>query len=396
MKTFLILLVAIAAPALAQAQETPPSGFAELERTRSQSCVAVLARVDQLNARLQPLGLRAERIRGMQQAVALEDRAIMEELDQSDELEAAVHAWFVSDGRLAQSYVESRNEELARQRTVGREQIKATLQNALTGVQAQAEAIMEGDADLSEAAGPCDGAILIRPVVLETCQTQASPVCDAAASAEPSQRFRFVASADDLWDVQELRPWSPPGPLRIAPDGTLAGARTVAFARHGNIVFTVAFAPLIQPRTDVTDEQAQQLGELLDSIGLTFDHPDLVFAPSIAVRATLPQPLAGEDLYVLHFGPADDADLVWSAPAGTGTALEAPVVLQPRHLARLQRGESLQLTAIREVEAEENEALFTLELTQVNQAPAVQALLGYMAGPMVEELKRLVPPGGGR
>ena len=40
-----------------------------------------------------------------------------------------------------------------------------------------------------------------------------------------------------------------------------------------------------------------------------------------------------------------------------------------------------------------SEPLYVVELTAVNQANATQALLRYMAGAMVEDLIRLVPPG---
>ena len=169
----------------------------------------------------------------------------------------------------------------------------------------------------------------------------------------------------------------------------------MAFARHGNIVISIEFAPALQRRNGMTPEQVGQFQEVLDSIGFEFDHPDLIYAPSLVVRATLPDKLAGEDLYVLHFGAADDADVVWSAPAGTGDVLEAPAVLQSHQIVRLQNGEALNLTAITTDEAGKNEAVFTLDVTTVNQATATRELLGYMAGQMVEDLKALLPPGGG-
>lgn len=390
-----IAVAALLVPQLLSGQDAAPAGLGDIEAARSRACVPVLARVDALNLRLQPLGLRAERLRAVATAIAIEDRAFVDSLDQTDETEAAVHAWFIADMRLAEGYVETQNEELQRQRTVAREGIKGTVQGALEAVQAGARTIMESEPDLSAEAAPCDGAIFLRPEVLAACEGVESPICSAAAPTEPDGVFRFVDSAEDLWDVQEIRPWSPPGPLQVAPDGSLAGARTVAFARHGNIVITVAFAPLIQPRSQIDEEQAAELMAIVDSIGFAFDHPDLVYAPSIAVRATLPEAIAGEDLYVLHFGTADDADIVWTAASNSGAPLEAPVVLQPGHIVRLQNGEPLQMTAVRSTEDGDNEALFTLALTAVNQANATRQLLGYMAGDMVEDLKRLIPPGSG-
>ena len=61
---------------------------------------------------------------------------------------------------------------------------------------------------------------------------------------------------------------------------------------------------------------------------------------------------------------------------------------------RLQAGEPIRLTAVHTVEDADNEAVFTLELTTVNQVTATRALLGYMAGQMVADLNRLAPPRG--
>ncbi len=412
--TVLGTLAVLCVPPALGAQEPPPdsapplaaapdsgeavtlSGLVAFELERSRRCVGTLARLDTLNRRLQPLGLRAERLRRISEAVAIEDRAFVDSLDVADELEKAVRDWFVADGRLAQSYAETRNEEIQRQRAVGREQVKTRLQQAMQAVQDEARSLMEADPELPTDASACDGALFIRPAVLEVCATQESPICGPARSDQPDQQYRFVESPQDLWDVQELRPWTRPGPLQLAPDGSLTGARTTAFSRRGNVVFAVTFGPFIRPRSALSEEQLQDLTTLVDSLGLAFDHPDLLVAPSIAVQATLPQPLAGETVYVLHFGTPDDADIVWSGPAGTGENVEATVVLEPRHVARLMNGELLRLTAVRSGEGEgANEAVFSLELTTVNQASAVRALLGYMASQLNDDLKRLIPPGGG-
>ena len=77
-RTLAILLCATAAPASIAAQEAPPVGFAELEINRSRECVGVLKRLDDLNQSLQPLGLRAERLRLLRGAIGLEDRNIMD------------------------------------------------------------------------------------------------------------------------------------------------------------------------------------------------------------------------------------------------------------------------------------------------------------------------------
>ena len=389
-----MFLCALGAPASIAAQDAPPVGFVELEIKRSRECVGVLKRLNDLNQSLQPFGLRSERMRLLLGAIALEDRNIMDSLDREDPTESAVYDWFVSDGRLAQSIVDSGNQSLQQQRTINREQIRGTIQAHAEVIQGDARAIMDGADGLGAEANPCDGAILIRPVVLEACETEESPVCDVAADSAGSPGYSFVESPEDLWGVQELRPWSQPGGLQIEADGTLGGARTVASARHGNVVLTVAFSPLILERSALSEEEAAEFDEILDSLGFEFDHPDLVYAPSLAVRATLPEPLAGEDTYVLHFGEVEDADLLWTGPAGTGELIEVPVVLDARHVMLLQSGQPIRLTAVQSVEDADNEAVFTLELTTINQVTATRALLGYMAGQMVDDLNRLAPPRG--
>ncbi|HIF20766.1 MAG TPA: hypothetical protein EYQ27_02400 [Gemmatimonadetes bacterium] len=395
MRIPIILLAALACPASIAAQDAAPSGFADLELARSRDCVGVLSRLTDLNVLLEPLGLRSERMRMLLQAIALEDRDVMDSLDQSDPTESAVHAWFIADGRLAQSIVDTGNQTLQQQRTISREQARATVQVQVTEIQTEAQALIDASGGLAADANPCDGAIFIRSAVLEACDTDQGPVCDAAADSATVPGFAFVNTPEDLWDVTELRPWTEPGGLQVNADGALIGARTVAFGRHGNVVLTVGFSPLIQPRASISEENASELDAILDSLGFEFNHPDLVYAPSLAVRATLPQPLAGEDSYVLHFGAAEEADILWTGPAGTGEVIEVPVVLDPTHVMRLQAGEPIRFTAVQTVEGTDNEALFTLELTTVNQVAATRALLGYMANQMVDDLMRLVPPRGG-
>ncbi|MDA0312933.1 MAG: hypothetical protein O2992_12555, partial [Gemmatimonadetes bacterium] len=148
----LVTAVAVASmlwiPSRATAQDAPV-GFGNLEMARSRDCVGVLTRMDVLNATLQPLGVQAERLRVLTEAIALEDRDIMPSLDQTNAVEAAIHAWFVADGLLAQSFLDSGNEDLRRQRGIGREQLRGTIQGADAAVQAQAQAVIDASGDLA-------------------------------------------------------------------------------------------------------------------------------------------------------------------------------------------------------------------------------------------------------
>jgi hypothetical protein len=394
LRALVILWGALAAPPSIAAQTGAPVGFAEIEIERSRACVVVLKRLYDLNQSLHPLGLSSKRMRLLLESISVEDRSVMDSLDRSHTTESALYDWFVSDGRLAQSIVDTGNQSLQQQRTINREQIRAAVQAQVDAIQSDADAIMDGAEGLEVQANLCDGAILIRPVVLEACETEESPVCEVATDTSGTPAYSFVDSPEDLWDIQQMRPWSQPSELQVAPDGSLTGASTIAFARYGNVVLTVAFSPLIVGRDALSEEEVAEFEGIVDSLGFEFDHPDLVYAPSLVVSATLPDPLAGEDSYVLHFGEGDDADFLWTGAASTGELIQVPVVLDARHVVRLQAGELIRLTGVTSTEDADSEALFTLELTTVNQVSATRALLGYMAGQMVADLNRLVPPTG--
>jgi len=381
---------ATAAAATAQT----PENLAEVELARSHACVAVLGRLDELDAKLAPLAQRSQRLLSVGEAVALEDDSVVDSLDASDPLESAVRAWFEADAALAARIVDQQSPELQQERATGREAIKAQIDQALASLQSEADSVIASTGDLQAQAGRCTGAILVRSAVLETCGATESPVCDAARdSARVDPTYRFVATPEDLWDLQELRPWTAPGALTVAPTGQMAGARTVGATRIGNVAVTIAFSPWLQRRADLTPEAAERVQILTDSLGFGSRHPDLVFVPSLLFRATLPEPIAGETSYLFHFGPPEQADVVLVATAGTGLPLEGRVPLTPSHLARLQAGEPMTLTAVRQAEDGETEALYAIELTALNQGAATSALTRYMSGQLAGDLTRLVPPG---
>jgi len=389
----ILLLAVVSKPVIGVAQDAPPAGIAEIELERSRLCVPVLTQLDELNLQLQPLGIRTERLRQIAAAIAIEDRTVMDSLNVTDPTEAAVRDWFLSDGRLAQSFLDTNEQTIQQQRAVDRELIKGTIQATLEGIQSEAQGIIEDAGDFGPEASSCEGAVLIRSAVIEACGSEQNLICDAAKPANSDGAYRFVDSPEDLWDVQEFRPWTSPGPLQLAPDGQLDGASTVAFARQGNVAFSVAFRPDIRPRTDMAPENIQTFQTLLDSIGFEFDHPELIYAPALTIRATLPEPLAGEDRYAIHFGAIEAGDIIWEGASGTGAPIEISILLTPIHIVKLTQGESLELTAIRSLDDSSDEALFGLALTPVNQVAATQALLAYMATQMPQDLNLLVPPG---
>ena len=389
----ILLLAVLSKPVIGVAQDAPPAGIAEIELERSRVCVPVLSQLDALNLQLQPLGIRTERLRQIAAAIAIEDRTVMDSLNVNDPTESAVRDWFLSDGRLAQSFLDTNQQTILQQRTVDRELIKGTVQATLEGIQSEAQGIIEEAGDFGAEASSCEGAILIRSAVIEACGSEQNLICDAAKPANSDGAYRFVDSPEDLWDVQEFRPWTSPGPLQLAPDGQLDGASTVAFARQGNVAFSVAFQPDIRPRADMAPENIQTFQTLLDSIGFEFNHPELIYAPALTIRATLPEPLAGEDRYAIHFGAIEVGDIIWEGASGTGAPIEISILLTPIHIVKLTQGESLELTAIRSLDDSSDEALFGLALTPGNQVAATQSLLAYMATQMPQDLNILVPPG---
>jgi len=384
---------ALAAQTAAPAAAQVPANLDAIELARSRECVDVLGRLEALDQSLAPLAERSRRLLGIADAVALEDDAIVDSLDASDPVEAAVRSWFEADAALAARYVAAPSPELEGERAAAREAIKTTITEAIVAVQTEADAVIGGTGDLQQQSGRCAGAVLVRSAVLESCGTASGSVCDAARdSATVSGPYRFVGSPAELWDRHELRAWTAPGPIGVTPTGELGGGRTVGTTRMGNVVVSVAFAPWLQERSDLTAEAAEGVRVLTDSLGFGGAHPDVIYVPSLAIRATLPEALDGETGYLFHFGDPAEADVMWAAAADSGAPVEGLVPLTLSHLARLRAGEPITLTAIREAEGGETDALYAIELTSLNQSAAVTALLGYMANQLAADLARLIPP----
>ncbi len=371
-----------------------PANLAAVELARSRDCVGVLARVQVVDAQLAPLAERSQRLLAITQAIALEERDVMDSLRTTDPLEAEVRAWFVADGEMAERYVAQQSPALLEQRAAAKDSIRTAVQEVLESLQAEADAILAATGTLTAEAGRCAGAVFLRPAVLEACRTTQSPVCEAANdTARGSAEYRFVESAEDLWGMQELRAWSAPGPIQVTQTGQLAGARTVGLTRTANIVVTVAFGPRLRRRADLTVAEATRTAALTDSLGFGGAHADVVFTPSLVIQGTLPEALGGESRYVLHFGPPEEADILWATDAGTGTPIEGVLDLGPARLSKLLAGEPIALTAIRATETGTSEPVYSIELTSLNQSAATSALTGYMAQQLATDLASLIPSG---
>ena len=111
---------------------------------------------------LAPIVTRGTRLGEIAEAVALEDRMMVEPFESSDETEVLVQNWFTTDAALAQRYVMSEDSGVLAERQAGRETIKAVITEALTTVQQYADSVLTANTALIQAAGPCDGAIFVR------------------------------------------------------------------------------------------------------------------------------------------------------------------------------------------------------------------------------------------
>ena len=375
-----------------------PAGLADVELARSRACVASLGRLEELNRVLDPYARRMERLRALGRAVSLEDIGEAGTLTPTDSVENAVAQWFAADSVLAARWVAERADALQEERAAARAAILEVVRGAMQEVGAEAQAQMGDAAQVEADARPCEGAILVRSAVVEACGDATSSVCQAAANTEQSARYRFVEAPGDLWDVSDFRPWTQPEPLQLTPQGALIGGRTAARARRGNTVFTVALAPLIRNRSELSEEEAVEFQANLDSLGFTFQHPTLVMAPAIEVQANVPPPIGGETHVLIHFGDLTGDDVIWSTEVGNGGLIQAVFPAAASDMARMQAGEVVSLTAVRvpEGDAAEADAVYTVPLLTVNQAQFVGSLLQYMAGGgLSDDLARLVPPSEG-
>jgi hypothetical protein len=385
-----------------EAQESPPPGLAEVENARSRECVPALARLADLNRALEPFGRRADRLRVINRAIALEDTAVAAPFDMSDAAERAAHDWFLADAELARQFVDTRAEMIQEQRAAAKDLIRGRLVAEMDSLRAGADAHMVDAGEIETAAQPCDGAVFVRPVVLEACVGRNGPLCDAARVTGPSGAIRFVDAAEDLWDLEELRPWSEVGPLRAGADGSILGARTASRARLGNVVVTVGLGTIIRDRESLPEAEVAAFDANLDTLGIDFAHPKLVMAPAIELQASVPAPIGGETHYLLHFGDlTGDDDVVWSAAAGASGLLRASFPAKGQDLQRLAEGSPISFTAVKLPEDAEGaesataEAVYSLTITAVNQVPQVTALLSYIVGGgLSRDLAMLVPPTG--
>lgn len=377
------------------AQATVPEGLARVEEARTRRCVPLIARAHEVEAEMAPLFARAERIQMLNAAVALEDSArIAQGLDDSDPIEQAVRAWFVEDQALAARFVETSDSALVVQRAEAKERIRARLQEALDPLRQQTEAILAERGDAITAAGGCSDVFLVRGAAVAACDAGATgPVCEDVRSGEPLGRFAFVDDAAALWEVEQIHPWSDAMALYRAPDGALAGSRTVAMTRRGNLILAVGLEPMLRERATLPAEELAEMEANLDSLGFAFESERFTMTPVLTIQLNADAPLGGETDYVLHFGDLSDPlnDIIWTARVGAGPVnVVAPMAGWV--LNALATGDPVTFTALkRDPATGEADVVYALGLAPVGQPAAVGGLLTYMAnGDMAADLARLV------
>jgi hypothetical protein len=404
------LAAALAVPALLTAQDTiaappavsalpdpPPSRLGEVERARSRTCVASLAVLAALDEQLAPLFRRGDRIQMLNAAVALEDSTRVTPFDLTDSLEVAVRDWFVADWQLAMQAVSAGAgaEAIQQQRSQARDRVRAQLQAALDPLRAEAEQRATAAGDVDAAAELCENKIFVRSAVVEACATTESPICAPARTPEPDGPFGFVDAPEDLWDLEQLVPWSDPVSLARTPDGGLAGARTASLSRHGNIALIVGVEPMLRARETLSAEDAAEMDANLDSMGIPFEDKRFAMAPVVTIQLNIPEPIGGETHYALHFGEMTDPvdEIIWTAPAPAKGPVEAIVPSPGWVLSALARGDAVTFSALRQVEGSPPQRVYQLGLTPLGQARSISAVLTYMtSGQLGRDLAEVLPP----
>lgn len=388
-----------AAEEMALQEPAPPPNFAAAETARSRNCVPLVGRLEAVSAELDPRSRRAERLSALHRAVSAEDSLRVTPLAEDDPLEQAVGEWFRMDHELALEYLETEEEAVREDRQVRREAMLDRLEEEFEEVSRETEEILESTSDLQQAIQSCQGRIFVRTAVLDACQgvdASGNPLCEAARASEPTGRFQFVENAPDLWDIEQLRPWSEPSRLQPAAGGGLVGARTAALTRRGNIRFVMGLEPLFQHRDSLSEEHVEGLDVHLDSLGITFDHPDFVMSPTLGYELDVPGRLGDETEYLLHFGDLSnpEEDVLQRIPVPERWPVGGAFAPSEATLVRLVRGDPVSMTAVSVPEdGEEAEPVFSIGITNVQQSARVNALLQYMmSGQLGADLAALVPP----
>jgi hypothetical protein len=379
----------------------PPPGLAAAETGRSQRCVVTLARMDTLDTKLAPLANRSLRLRVLYEAVTREDTTRAAPFDTKDPIEAAVTRWYTADQRLAVQYSTTGDSLVEVKRAEGRNEISARLRAAIDSVSAQGQAELKSNEELQAEIGECQGVVFVRSAVRESCPPSLTiPLCAAARVDSIVPGFTFVNDPLEMWDIESASLWSVPQRLSPGPNGGLLGGESSVSERRGNLQLSLAVRLYAQERSTLTADQLAGIQVDLDSIGITFKHPQFILYPVLGFEFVIADPIAGENFYFLHFGDLSQPsrDVIWSGPAPGRGPTRMILPAKKWVLDRLAAGEIVSLTAVKFADAttKQAEAVYNLELTSVRQSSSVAALVAYFTGGDLEkDFSALVPPPAG-
>ena len=199
----------------------------------------------------------------------------------------------------------------------------------------------------------------------------------------------------------DLRPSFSLEPVIVANGVTLANApwgSDPEMVRVGRLDIAIRLTPLLSGQVDVRRLVLHDVRALLETDGEGRGNWELDLGEREEVED------AGDATVVFVRQVLVDGAQISYRDGETGETVTMQVEslsFRPRDATRQilefegrYEGEPIRLTAVINVEDADNEAVFTLELTTVNQVSATRALLGYMAGQMVADLNRLAPPRG--
>lgn len=244
---------------------------------------------------------------------------------------------------------------------------------------------------------------LLRPAVIRTCDAEEvnTQICQAARADSAFGSVTFVPSVSEIWAIQETNPWEPHRPLESDSLGAVTGGSVASGSRAGNALVQLAVAPLIRAKENLEQARIDELQMVLDSLGIAFTHPEFAFVPTLEIRTNITRPVAGERYYLLHTGDPNTGASIWSAQSN-GQLLGAQIVMSPDLLDILTGAEEILFSAVRVVNEDTLETIWSLPVSAEGRAAAVSALMAYYGSAFAADLDAAAAasaavgaPGGG-
>ncbi len=227
---------------------------------------------------------------------------------------------------------------------------------------------------------------LLRAPIVAECDAQEfqTGICMAARGDSTAGTMVFVDSVEEIWADQSLGEWLSHTPIS-AGEGGLTGGQVQIAARAGNALFEMSLGPLVRPREGMEADQVTEFDAVLDSLAIDFAHESYAMVPLLQIRTNITVPLSAESYYLLHAGPVEGGQSIWSAQA-TGQLLGTQIVLSPDLLAILEGPEEIRLSAVNVVDEETLQPIWSIPLATEGRATTVRALMDYLGTTFSGEL----------